>query len=206
MEPSERKLLESLSKDGRLDEQDGQGRTALMLAARKGKIDVVSALLEAGAKVDARAKDGSTALHEASKMGRVEVLVRLLAENCDVDAKDDTGATPLMWAAAISPVCVARLLKAGANLNVQNMAGSTASDFARASGHMTAFELMSSWAMMSPKERAERSKVLDGAPSAKTLEKLDAMGALAAKARESLIQAREHAIAMAPPKKAYKKI
>lgn len=56
-----------------------QGETPLMWAIRKGPLDAVKALLEAGADVFAQSRDGLVALHVAADCGRAEAVPELLA-------------------------------------------------------------------------------------------------------------------------------
>ena len=58
---------------------DGYGQTALHEAARNGKIQVVEALLNAGADKALKDEDGKTALEEAQKEGHTAI-VKLLRD------------------------------------------------------------------------------------------------------------------------------
>lgn len=60
------------------------GQTALMLAISHGRQDMVAALLECGADVNAQDADGATALMCASEYGRLDTVRLLLAQpGCD---------------------------------------------------------------------------------------------------------------------------
>ena len=59
------------------------GTSVLMQAAASGNVDAVSALLKAGAAVDATDAHGDTALMIAAREGRPEVLRALLAAGAD---------------------------------------------------------------------------------------------------------------------------
>jgi ankyrin repeat protein len=67
---------------------DEQGTSALMMAAAVGNRDIVDALLERGAEVDARNPSGMTALMwcAASRTSSLPVLERLLAAGADPSA------------------------------------------------------------------------------------------------------------------------
>lgn len=83
-----------------IDKQDAKGDTALILAIRAGHYDVVDALIERGADINAANLKGERALSVAVSLGRLRV-VRLLCERRDVDinAADHEGVNALMRAA-----------------------------------------------------------------------------------------------------------
>jgi ankyrin repeat protein len=60
--------------------KDADGRTALMLAAERGDVEIVQALLQKGASTDIKNRDGKTAATIAEVNGHVEV-ARLLRES-----------------------------------------------------------------------------------------------------------------------------
>lgn len=97
------------------------GRTPLMLAARRGRLELVKLLLAAGAKVNAKDDDGLTAMAHAcwEKHGAYETVLReLLAAG----GKADTPA--LAWAAwSGTPGMVRMLAAAGADLNATTFWG-----------------------------------------------------------------------------------
>lgn len=88
--------------------------TALLLAAGKGKLPVVQALLARGANpLRQSGKHRMTPLHGAAKSGHVAVVAVLLdAAPSVVDALDGTGCTALYWAARKGHVQAAELLLA----------------------------------------------------------------------------------------------
>lgn len=63
-----------------LDVMDRNQLTPLMLAASKGKADVVKYLIRIGADVTLKGEDGMTALHMAAKSGHLEVCRIILTE------------------------------------------------------------------------------------------------------------------------------
>ena len=98
---------------------DGEERwTALFYAVRGGRLDLVDALLDAGASVDRADLDGWTALQLAAEAGRLGCLRRLLQAGAAPDREDLDALTPLMYAAmgGHTAVCDA-LLDAGAAPN-----------------------------------------------------------------------------------------
>ena len=71
------------------------GKTALMIAATWGHLDVVKCLAECGADVNASTRFGITALMKVARDGNLD-MVKYLAENgADLDASDKFGKTVL---------------------------------------------------------------------------------------------------------------
>ncbi|XP_049862540.1 uncharacterized protein LOC126355974 [Schistocerca gregaria] len=75
------------------------GWTYLHWAAASEDILVLSALLDAGAQVDAQDTEESTALHVAAAYNKVEAVRLLLQHGCNADIEDYRGDTPLAVAA-----------------------------------------------------------------------------------------------------------
>jgi hypothetical protein len=127
MEPE---LAEAFSSDG---------WTALHLAAAFGTPATVSALLAAGASVEAVSQNPqkNQPLHAALALGKNAEIVRLLLEHgAPVNAVQAGGFTPLFSAAiADRKDLVELLLVHGADPRCKSDAGKTASDFARERGH-----------------------------------------------------------------------
>jgi hypothetical protein len=99
----------------------------LVLAAARGRADLVATMLSRGAHVNVRdAHHGMTALHAAARLND-EVCARLLVTaKADVDARDSQGLTPAHYAAlsgCVRPLAV--LLESGANANAQSKSRST---------------------------------------------------------------------------------
>jgi len=101
---------------------DGQGSTALMLAAHLGRRDLLELLLTAGAEVDAQDADGGTALLEAC--GRASSIAFLDQEILRGDTHTPQQAPWLR--AALDPGTIERLLRAGADVNAVDRNGETA--------------------------------------------------------------------------------
>ena len=82
-----------------VDDTNTLGFTPLMVASRGGDLDVVQALLDIGADVDAKTShDQSSALILACSAGAVDVMQTLIDNGADVEARDVRGMTPLMHA------------------------------------------------------------------------------------------------------------
>lgn len=96
--------------------QASDASTVLLLAAQRGKPQIVRLLLEAGAQVDAVDEDGRSALHLAASEGHLEVMRQLFAAGIDVNRPSTRGATALhnaAWAGRLGAVEL--LLSHGAN-------------------------------------------------------------------------------------------
>ncbi|KAF0688050.1 hypothetical protein As57867_020233, partial [Aphanomyces stellatus] len=85
-----------------INAKDGELNTPLMLAARKGRLEIVQLLLERPDLHDINLGGnlGRSALHRACMEGHESVVTFLLAQSgCDINAKDGELSTPLMLAA-----------------------------------------------------------------------------------------------------------
>lgn len=102
-----------------------EGAPPLALAAAGGHLEVVRALLDAGAEPDLSGQDG-TALMMAVWNNLPEVIELLLAGGASANATGPCGETPLHYAALKGRVELGRLLLAhGANPNVHTTQGRT---------------------------------------------------------------------------------
>lgn len=106
-------------------------------AARLGRVDVLPALLSAGADIDDRDAKGHTALILASYNGQARAVDLLLAQGATVDLPDEArGNTALMGVAFKGYGAIAdRLIRAGASAHATNSAGQTALMMAAMFGH-----------------------------------------------------------------------
>ena len=104
------------------------GGTALIRAVRNGLLDVVRALIKAGARVDVRDQEGlSPLLHAARFQPQGEFYDALLAAGASVDDCDKSGTTALASAANKNHrEGVRRLLAAGANIHARGALQTTA--------------------------------------------------------------------------------
>ncbi|MDH4162319.1 MAG: ankyrin repeat domain-containing protein [Nitrospirota bacterium] len=115
-----------------LDAADGKGRTALMIAAEKGRADMLAKLIEKGANVNftAPAKKGPVSALQAVlsvpdlSEAHLRVLQYLLDHGADVKARDSSGRTALFFAAERGREQVAALLlDHGAEVNATDVRG-----------------------------------------------------------------------------------
>jgi ankyrin repeat protein len=92
------------------DAQSAAGITALMAAAKNGRLDTVKKLLDQKVNVNALSKQGITALMLAAENTQVEILNLLLNKKADPNLEDQTGWTALMKAVYQgNTACVATL-------------------------------------------------------------------------------------------------
>lgn len=125
---------------------DADGRTELHTRAVLGHIDMVQALIAAGADVNAEDDDGATPLHLAAFRGRLEVVNALIYAGADVDAridawknffKDHYESTPLHYAAMRGHVEVVNaLVSARANFDLTSRDDNTPIHKAADNGHV----------------------------------------------------------------------
>jgi ankyrin repeat protein len=107
---------------------DADGSTPLQWAAHWNDLEMVKALLAAGAKPTAANRYGVTPLHEAATIGSAPVLSALLRAGAKPDAAYGEGETALMLAARSGNVdSVKLLLEANADVNAaEKFRGQTA--------------------------------------------------------------------------------
>ncbi|MGA2537174.1 MAG: ankyrin repeat domain-containing protein [Terracidiphilus sp.] len=117
----------------------GDGWTPLHLAAAFGTPETVSALLAAGASVDAfsRNPQQNQPLHAALALGKNTQTIRLLLDaGASVNSTQAGGFTPLFSAAIANRKDLVKMLLAeGADPHHKADQGKTAADFARERGH-----------------------------------------------------------------------
>jgi hypothetical protein len=121
------------------DESGGDGITPLTWAARSGAIQALTALLDAGADVNARDNNNRwTPLLHAIHKQRTGAVRVLLERGADANAAAPGGVTPLFMAAAdTDPSRVQALLEYGANPRAEGPGGTTALTQAVSGGAMT---------------------------------------------------------------------
>lgn len=114
-----------------VEARNAQDESPLMLAAIKGHIEAVKALIARDADVN---KPGWTALHYAASGTTPEharIIALLLENHAYIDAASPNGTTPLMMAAQYGTSdAVQLLLDEGADPSLKNQLGLSATDFA----------------------------------------------------------------------------
>ncbi len=126
-------------------------KTALMAAAAKGRADMLVALLDAGAPVNAAApsgvEKGETALMLAAASGSAEAVQLLLSRGANVHAAlkagNERGKTALMYAAEQGHAEAAQaLIASGAKINAKDSDGKTALDWAIENGQVDVADVL----------------------------------------------------------------
>ena len=143
------KLLTERMSVSTLNQVNGEGQTALMLAASRctDNADILKYLVEAGPDMNIQCKRGYTALMYASERGKVE-MVKLLTERLSVSTLNqvnDKGQTALMLAASRctdNADILKYLVEAGADVNIQCKDGYTALMYASERGKVEMVKLL----------------------------------------------------------------
>lgn len=89
------RLLEQLKKEGVDPQSLG---TAVLLAAKAGKVDMLEILANAGASLETRSADGYLPIHWTVKNGNYDAMMFLISKGVDVNAKCGQGYSVLDWA------------------------------------------------------------------------------------------------------------
>uniref|UniRef100_A0A182RYA9 VPS9 domain-containing protein n=1 Tax=Anopheles funestus TaxID=62324 RepID=A0A182RYA9_ANOFN len=118
-----------------LNAVNGEGYTALHVAAMHGNVEMVRVLLERKVNPTIRLKSGATALHLATRERKLRI-VRMLLSRCTiadiVDLKDSRGDTPLHYAVEQNNLqLVQMLLEADADRSIRNLQGKRPIDIAK---------------------------------------------------------------------------
>ena len=77
--------------------------------------EVMRALVQAGADLEAKDAQGRTALHHASMFGSTPALLELLQLGADMEAEDHQGLRPLHWAVRREAITMVSLVALGAS-------------------------------------------------------------------------------------------
>jgi ankyrin repeat protein len=112
--------------------------TPLLALPTSHRTGCVSALLDAGARVDEVDGDGITSLSWAAISNRVDMARLLIERGADVNHVDRKGMTPLLYAASIDfgdSMMIDLLLKSGAQTGSRTKDGLTALDLAQKYKH-----------------------------------------------------------------------
>lgn len=121
------KTKKLLSQGANANARDEKGATALMLAASKGRDNIVQILLQAGSDVQAKDKTlGAPVLYWAAESCNASILRTLIDAGADVNGRAGNGATALTVAAGMcSTEILDVLIQAGADPLLKDEIGST---------------------------------------------------------------------------------
>ena len=110
--------------DHSANQEDGEGRTGLQIAATNGNLQIAAILIKAGANIDTKDKLGNTALHLAIDRNQVEMAQLLIDVGAALDVDNRNGMTPLMVAASRGNAAIVQaLLAKGANARKTDFTG-----------------------------------------------------------------------------------
>jgi len=118
-----------------VDVKNISGDTALIMAAARGHIKVVTLLLDRGAELDVKNTSGDTALIRAARGGHTQVVSLLLDRGAELGMKNNSGHTALIDAVDGEGLkTVSLLLDRGAEVDTKSYSGNTALIVAAAQG------------------------------------------------------------------------
>jgi uncharacterized protein len=89
----------------------GWQSTPLHVAAIRGDVAAIAALLNAGADIQNRGEHGYSPLHEAAMQGHLEAVKLLLQRGASVTAMNDDGSTPIQTAQNLEEHEIVQILK-----------------------------------------------------------------------------------------------
>lgn len=118
LEGDSEKISQGLSKEA-VNTPSKNGTAPILLAADRTNVNVVRALLKAGAAPDAATKDTQwTALHIAAEAGNADMVEVLLQGGASIEKTNSVGETPLLLAIESKNTAAVRVLvKHGANVD-----------------------------------------------------------------------------------------
>lgn len=124
-----------------VNEADGEGLTALMVATIANDSAMTVLLLESGANPNLQSKSGMSALHAAAFNSRDGIVEVLLFYRADPNLIDSKGRTPVMVAAQMGHTNqITHLAEAGAALEVRDVRGNTPLMLACGGRHLGAMD------------------------------------------------------------------
>ena len=138
------KLTKYFAARGKLTNLDAQygAWTALTKASSQGHLDILKALIAAGANKDKADSNGWNPLTRAASSGRVGCVKALLAAKADVNKADRDGWTPLICASYYGHVEIVKILLASGAKKDEIFGGKTALTWATKRGHHEIVQLL----------------------------------------------------------------
>jgi ankyrin repeat protein len=129
------KLL--IDKGAKVNQQNHNGETALMIAARKQYLDIVETLLGAGALPDLTDKKGSSALMKSVLLGNIPISNALIRAGADLNLANDFNRTALIYAVAKNHEEMALgIIQPGVDVNARDKMGKSAILYAAQNGNL----------------------------------------------------------------------
>jgi ankyrin repeat protein len=117
--------------------------TALHIAARHGRLDMIKALFNHSADIGAQDITGCSALHTAVSHGQTDVVILLISKGANINGFNYKNSTSLHFAASQgNKDTVQTLITHGACLDTQNKKGSTPLHYAAFNGHYDIVQLL----------------------------------------------------------------
>lgn len=118
-------------------------KSALMVAAKYGRTEMVSLLLDYGADIDTSDANNETALIYAAENGHAEVISLLIEKGANINVDNLNGYTVLTFKVIEGNIAmVKQLLELGAGVNIADEDGKTLLPFAAEKGHAEIFVLL----------------------------------------------------------------
>ncbi|MBV1930197.1 MAG: ankyrin repeat domain-containing protein [Porticoccaceae bacterium] len=141
-----------------LNQQDGEGRTALRLAVEGKQLESVKILLNAKADFSVSDYVNNTPLAYAAILGYTEIVNQLLSRSKNFNEQNLSGNTPLMLAARKGNGAVTQILvDSGADVAHRNKRGDTALMLAAQQGHLAVVKILLEHGA-NPKRRSRSGK------------------------------------------------
>ncbi|XP_046723813.1 ankycorbin isoform X1 [Silurus meridionalis] len=141
---------------------DGEGKSALHIAATRGQAECLALILAHGADVSLMDASGSSALHLAAKNNHQECAKKLVQSKCVIDALDSGGRTALHHAAANGNIVIVQLLcENKCPVNLKDMDGFTPLLLSARHAHTEVCGILLDWgASINACDRNGRSAVM----------------------------------------------
>lgn len=126
-----------------MESKDAYGRTALMIASRRGNANFVRTMLENGADVDTFANNGLTVMTSAARQGHLNVVKCLIECGVNVDQEDKYHKTALHHACYAGHLEVVKvLIENGSNITHLNHVSASPLVQAVVGGHVEIVKLL----------------------------------------------------------------
>ena len=87
--------VQKIVKQINVNEKNADGEIPVLQAVKKGNVEILQALIDAGAKCDVQDKDGNTPLHLAISAEKDDIIILFLSKENVLDIKNASDKTPL---------------------------------------------------------------------------------------------------------------